>query len=211
MYKLNIDIDAADLATIHAAGEQVVITKQTGGGDTSVAWVAFKPLTNNTVTWEDTYWLYASTSQVENGATINMMSQAPALETKQIGFDTVFSGAKAGTVLPQGTYGVLNSDQDNRAMVFGLAQAANVSGTGFPASPINASLVPKNQPATFTPLDVVQVFLASHTSNGMVITNITSDALTVIFGGDVSTATIKYNADAGKFQLSSGLTSQRAA
>lgn len=205
MYTLNIDISAADLSTIHSAKEQVVITKQTGDGNGNVAWVTFKPLTNNTVTWTDTYELYASTSQVENGATISMMSQVSALDTQQIVFDTVFGSPTVGLALPQGSYGVLNADEDNPSMVFGLAQQANVSGTGFPASPINASIVPKNQSASFSPLDIVQVFLATKTNNGMVITNISSTALTVTLGNGVTTATILYNASTGAFQQSSSV------
>ena len=205
MYQLNIDIDPADLAVILEAGELVTIVKQTTGsaGGPQVAWVAFDPLQANSVSWQDSYTMYASRTQLEGNATINMMSQAPAGQTQSLPFtnEGSFQAADPTIVLPSDTYGVENQYTTAPFLVFGLAQEANVTGTSSPASPINASVVPMNQRATFQPLDVVTVFLQANTSNGMVINTVTGQPITLTFGGGTNEITIAYDAAIGGFTM----------
>lgn len=210
MYQLNIDFTPADLQTILAAGEQVVITKQTGGSNGNVAWIAFSPLGSNTVTWTDTYTMYASRSTLQGGATINMLSQAAALETESLPFNGGFLAADPTIKLSADQYGVENQYNTTPYMVFGLAQSANVSGSAFPASPINATVVPANQSVIFSPLDVIQVFVAANIDNGMVLSNVSSASLTLTFGNGVIEQTVAYNATIGGFQTSSALAARPA-
>ena len=203
MYQLNIDFSQADLATVLAAQELVTITKQTGGGSgPSVAWVAFSPLQANSVTWQDQYTMYASRTALQGGATINMMSQATALETKSLPFGNTgsFGNPDPAVTLPSDSYGLENQYGTTPYLVFGLAQEANISGTAFPASPINATIVPANQSAVFQPLDIVQVFVQANVDNGMVLSQVAGQALTLTFGAGVNEITILYNAATGGFQ-----------
>jgi hypothetical protein len=200
-YQLNISFTQADLDTLHEAGELVTIVKQTtSGGSATVAWVTFDPFTSNTVTWEDTYTLYASNTEIEGNATIQMMSQAPAAEMQSLIFASgSFQGAQQGVTLPADTYGVLNNETDVPALTFGLAQEATVSGNAVPSSPINAQWVPSHQNAAFEPLDVIQVFMQAQTSNGMVLSDVTSQAITLTFSGDAPSQAIAYSAALGGF------------
>jgi hypothetical protein len=207
MYQLNVDFDPADLAVINAAGELVTITKQTAGSShgATVAWVAFNPLSANTVTWQDQYTMYASRTALQGGATISMMSQTDALETKSLPFTTsgLFGSPDPSVTLPLDSYGLENQYTTVPSMVFGLAQEANVTGTAFPASPINANIVPMNQNAVFQPLDIIQVFVQANTDNGMVLSQVSGQALTLTFGAGVNEITVKYNPNTGGFyQLS---------
>ncbi|NLR74231.1 hypothetical protein [Leeia aquatica] len=203
-YKLNIDFAATDLGTLLSAGENVVITKTVNGSaGSSVAWVTFSPLEQNTVSWTDSYTLYASTSSVQNGATINMLSQAPGAETMQLPFTNLasFGAATPGLTLPVDTYGLVNQYLRQPAMTFGLAQEANVSGTGLPASPINAALVPMNHQATFQPLEIIQVFMQANIDSGMVLTEVYSNTIDLTFGAGVNEQTIVYSPAVGGFVL----------
>ncbi|KQW02825.1 hypothetical protein [Rhizobacter sp. Root1221] len=200
-YQLNIGFLQADLNTLLAANELVTIVKQTSaGGAPTIAWVTFSPFLTNSVTWEDEYTLYASNTAIEGNATIEMMSQTAAAETQRLIFSSgSFQGAQPGVTLPGDTYGVLNGDTGVPALTFGLAQQANVSGNAVPSSPINAQLVPMQQNAAFTPLDVIQVFMQSNTSNGMVLSNVTGPAITLTFGDGINELAIQYDASVGGF------------
>lgn len=206
-YQLNVDFSTADLNIINQAQEQVVIVKQVNGSSSasSVAWVAFNPLPANSVTWSDSYTLYATRTQLQSNATIQMLAQATAMETESLPFTSTatFGPADPTVVLPSDTYGVENQYTVTPYMTFGLAQAANITGSGVPASPINAVMVPENQSATFEPLDVIQVFLMANVNNGMVLSSVQSKAITVTFGAGVNEHTITYNAAIGGFQLTS--------
>lgn len=206
-YQLNVDFDNADLSVINAAGELVTITKQTTGtSGPSVAWVAFSPLSANSVSWQDQYTVYASRTTLQSGATINMMSQASALETQSLPFSSagLFGAPDPSITLPLDSYGLRNKYTTTPSLVFGLAQAANVTGTAFPASPINANIVPQNQSAVFQPLDIINVFVQANTNNGMVLSQVSGQTLTLTFGAGVNEITIKYNPQTGGFyQVSS--------
>ena len=210
-YQLNADISAADLQTIYAAGEQIVLLKLTQG--TPVAWVSFNPLENNTVQWQESYAIYGSTSEVQAGTVISMMSQAQAAPQQNYNFlpDGVFSPPTSVPTLGQDTYQITNQYIAEPMMTFGLAQGVQTNGTAFPYNPINAQSVPENQFVTFTPLTEVVIYLASQISAGMVITQVESPSTTLIFGNGVNDITVTYDAASGSFvQINSGATHSHA-
>lgn len=203
VYELSVEFDDADLEVINRAAQKITITRHVAGQSANqVAWVAFSPLENNSIQWEDSYYLYASNSEIQNGATIKVLSDKLALETKQLPFtSTGIFGNPTSVILPQGKYGLANQYTTRPSMVFGLAQTATVQGVAVPASPLNASLVPMNQFATFQPLDKIEVSLEANADNGMVISRVSSNALPITFGGSVTKIACKYNAAIGGFQL----------
>src|SRR5262245_57303979 len=107
-YQLTIQFDSQGLATLNEAGQLVTIVKSVSTG-TPVAWVAFDPMESNTVTWTEQYSVYASTTQIQDGAQIITQSTQAA-----VGGNTYtlsggqFDNGKPG--LPATTYGVLNND-----------------------------------------------------------------------------------------------------
>ncbi|MGB0523078.1 MAG: hypothetical protein ACPGJS_08965 [Flammeovirgaceae bacterium] len=199
-YQLNIDFESSDLKTIAQAGEQVILMKQTDGG-TPVAWVSIDPFNNNTVEWEENYALYASMTEVQNGATIHKLSDTEAKPMVVYPFTSygAMGTAKADSSLTQGQYAVVNNYEKTDILTFGLAQGVQVNGTGYAYKPLNAQPVPKRQGATFIPLTEVVVFLDAKLEDGMVITEVRSRATTLTFGGNITDITVKYDSNSGLF------------
>lgn len=192
-YQLNADISAADLATIHAAGQSIVLLKLTGSG-TPLSWVAFTPMEGNSVQWVESYALYASTSEVTSGTTITMMSQTAA--SPQQNYPLTAAGAFGppvqDTTIGVDTYESVNNFAAFPLMSFGLAQGVQVNGTAFPYQPINAQAVPLNQTVTFAPLTEVVIFLETNITSGMVITEVLSNSTTLTFGNGINDITVAY-------------------
>jgi hypothetical protein len=196
-YSLNIDIDPTDLQTIYAANELVTIVKQSAAGP-SVAWVAFLPFEATTLTWTDSYALYASNTSVQGGAVINQLSNilaGPGLNYPFLNGD--FGTATPDGTLPPNTYETVNQMSAFPLLTFGLAQDIQINGMAQPNRPINAQAVPLNQTATFTPFDNITVFLQSQVQSSMMLTTVTSQSIALQFGGSTTSQTISYTAANG--------------
>ena len=181
VYQLNIQIDEQGLNTLIQAGQLVTIVKSAGGG-TPVVWVTFNPMMMNTVTWTEQYSVYASTTQIQDGAQIITQSTQPA-----VGGNTYtlsggqFDNGQPG--LPATQFGVTNNDPNfsvggNQMVTSGLYQGAIVNG-GSTASPLNAVGIPYQQSGTFAPSEQVQVFASYYQNNGLVISSVSALALRV--------------------------------
>jgi hypothetical protein len=202
-YTLNIDIDSTDLQAIYAAGESVTIVKQSPTGP-SVAWVAFLPFEANTITWTDSYALYASNTGVQGGAVISQLSNVAASPGLKYPFSNGnFGPGVPDSTLPPNTYETNNQMSAFSTLTFGLAQSVQVNGTAQPNNPINAQTVPLNQTATFTPYDNITVFLQSQVQSSQVLTTVTSQNIQLSFGGATTTQTISYTAASGWTVLNS--------
>lgn len=203
---LNISIQEADLATILAAGEMVTIVAgveaivtsalvaDTAGG--AVAWLAFSPFSSNQVSWSpQDYQLYAANA-AQPGVPLHVLSQSTAADAAFLPFKAGAFQASVGT-LSAGTYGVENNQADHPSMVFGLALGAIVNDAASPAGPMNASLVPLNQNAQFSPNGTIQVFLQTQTLNGMVLPNSIADVTAYPIGAGA--LTLRYDSTTGSF------------
>ncbi|WP_308366692.1 MULTISPECIES: hypothetical protein [unclassified Microbulbifer] len=200
-YTLNIDFRKQDLDTLYKAGEKVTLIKQSANGQ-PVAWVCFYPFENNTITWEEEYAIYASTTMIQGGATIQKMSDEMAQEQMMYAFQNGNFGTPAPSgQLSEGQYGVSNQTPLSQAtgLTFGLAQNVQVNGTAYVNRPINADWVPSKHVATFTPYENIKIFMNHNIEDGMVVTDIFSPSLTLTFGGSTTELTANYNATTGSF------------
>lgn len=196
-YTLNIDFDTAELPPIYAANEQVTIVKQSPDGK-PVAWVALVPFQNNTVSWKDSYALYAARKLMQPMEVISQLSNTPASPGLQYPFaEGKFDRGTPDPGLPPNTYGTMNQMSEFPELTFGLAQDVQVNGTAQPNNPINAQIIPFNQTAQFTPLDKITVFLQSNVRSGMVLTTVTSQSIELSFGAATTSRTISYSARSG--------------
>ena len=203
-YQLNISIDNQGLQNIYAAGQRVTIVKSVttnplAGGNLPVAWVTFMPLNNNNISWIETYSIYASAVSIVAGATLSQNSSTqPGIQpgwtyTLQNGF---FSGA-AGS---GSTFNAANQWQGGPITTFGLAQPATVNNVNVLA-PLNATTVLYNQTASFTPIENVSIFLSSYSNNGVVISQVASNALPVSLSSQAPVANIGFNDATNTFYL----------
>lgn len=198
-FNLEIQFDSAGLTTLQEAGQQVAIVKNVSPNTSNqVIWVSFAPELDNTVTWTETYYVYGSNTQIQAGATIHTLSTFQGTD----GDTYPFSGGQfhPGTNdLGQNQYGVKNADSNFQLLTAGLAQAAGgTGGTGGNLSPLNATVVPFNDQGIYQPIEKVAVFAFASANNGLVISSVSSNALTVDLTTEPS-QTIHYNSSNNTF------------
>lgn len=204
-YELDITFDQAGLSALSAAGQSVTIVKQSSGGKPT-AWITFTPQMTNVITWTEQYSVYSSTTNAQSGAVIITSSQATAIAGSSYTLNNAgyFNTGVAGAVGPT-QYQVINNDPNllisGTAMVTaGLVQGASVNGSTVLA-PICAAGVLYNQTALFTPIETIQVYTSSYSNNGIVISQVAGNALTVQYTTNPK-ASITYNDQQNQFILS---------
>ncbi len=201
-YTLNTAFSQEDLKTIYATGSNVVIAKPTGVGP-KVAWVVYKPLIDNAVDWDEEYAIYASNTDVINGAVIKQMSATafPAAMEKSYTMqaDGYFSGPNDGG--SANSYTALNeyNNTPKSYLTMGLCQPATVNGNKTNNNVLSAAGVMYQSTAVMTPYTTVYIWLQSQVVSNTVVTTVTSPMTKVVFGGGVDTANLQYNAQTGKF------------
>jgi hypothetical protein len=202
-YQLNIAFDHAGLAAITQADQSVTIVKQTSAGGKPVAWISFKPQQQNIITWTEQYAVYCSTTNIQSGAQIVTSSTANAVggSSYTINSSGDFNSGVSGAT-DANTYEIINQDpllmvNGIEMVTAGLVQAATVGGSLITA-PMCATPILYNQSGFFTPIETIQVFTSYYSNNGMVISNVAGNALTVQYTTN-TTASIKYNDQTNTF------------
>ena len=77
-FNLGVTFTNDQLAILYATGTNVVVAKPSAGGSIpNVAWLVFKALPANKITWDEEYGIYASTQNITNGATLTQLSSVP--------------------------------------------------------------------------------------------------------------------------------------
>ena len=205
-YSLNISIDSTAVKTINQSGQRVTLVKSKKSG--ALAWVTFKPMENNLVTWEENYLIYATTTALQEGAVLNLESQTDqAVQTGSVYTlkDGVFTKGDGGA---PGVFTAMNQDADGES--FGLAQTAIIHGKPVLA-PLNAIPVNHNQHVTFEPIETVSIYLSDIQDNGVVISDVTSDSLAVELTSETPNAKIGFNDASNTFFLQALTPASRAA
>jgi len=199
-YQLSIDIDQAGLSAIYTSGQRVTLVKSVTSfpgstGNLPVAWISFNPMEGNLITWTENYSVYATTTQIAGGAQIVMSSSTPAQEGIMYALENgAFSNIAGGA---PSVYNVKNMMEPGN-FNFGLAQDVEINGVPVSA-PVSASPVLYNETATFTPIETISVFLTSYTNNGVVITQVASNACTIILTSQNPTASLTFQDSTNTF------------
>jgi hypothetical protein len=202
-YQLSTAFSAEDLNRFYATGTNVIVAKPNAGGMPNVAWIVFRPFLGNVMTWEEQYGLYASNSDIVNGAFLTQMSKTdyPALDGKIYSLNAAgFFGppTSGGTAL---SYTVAN-DYNNLPkgyLTFGLYQDAVVNGEARNGNAVSATPVLLNSTAVMRPFNTVYLWTQSQVKSNTVVTNVTSPMTEVRFGGTVSSVSLVYDATTGRF------------
>jgi len=192
-YELRISISSQDLNQIVGGGLSVGIAKSVGGSQgPAVAWIAFRPLSSNSVTFEDRYSVYATFSPPQPGAVIQVMSE----EQGQLGGVYTFRNNffQSGSGGPGNALTIQNEQQGN--LGFGLSQRATVNGAPS-GGPTNVDSLPTGQRGSFEPKNTLQVFLAQQVRNGTILSQVPFNALRV----NVSSGPVNIRFENGQFVL----------
>jgi hypothetical protein len=199
-YRLNINFEGADLDTIYEARQRVIIVKHTAERKSAVAWVSFTPFEHNIIDWETDFAIYASSGEVQGGATISKLSEKVGQGQINNIFDSgYFNATQPDNTIGANSYEVTNQNKDNYKLTFGLAQNVSVNGTTFANNPINAIVVPRGHSALMTPVEEIDVFLDANIDNSTVLSRIDSKSIALEYTGDTVELSIKYDSVNGVF------------
>ncbi|MBV7530850.1 hypothetical protein [Chitinophaga sp. sic0106] len=200
-YSLNVGFTNDQLKTLYATGTNVVVAKPSGAGNPNVAWQVFKPLMANQLAWDEQYGLYASTSNVTNGATLTQMSSVPVGAAMNKLYTLQDSGVISGPASggQQNAFSLLNVYSGMPYMTVGLYQNANVNGIDILGNAISAVPVLKMSTAVMTPYTTVYIWLQSQVASNSVVTNVTSPMTQLNFGGGINNISVAYDSDSGTF------------
>jgi hypothetical protein len=184
-YSLSFTMNPEAVSAINDAGQFVTIVKQVDSANKSagdVAWLTFQAAQSIQVSWQESYYLYATNQSLEAGAVIKQTAQTvnPALSGYQYVFNAAHLFVNPAPGFEQGAFNV-NDQAGRNDWKFGLAQLATVSTNPRIDKPVplNVVKVLNNELVTFKPRATVSVFLQSYDDNGIVISQVKSNALTV--------------------------------
>lgn len=180
-YELVILFEKQDLSLINKAREKVVLVQATHETNYPVVWAAFTPFERNLVTWNNQYFLYASTSLPTPDREILIVAEQKAQSQNIYTFnqDRTFSDPESEPSLNLNQYMVVNNlpYEQMPSLTFGLAQSctinsltksSNINSQGIKPLPIHAAIVPSKQFAKFIPRKELFILLASNTTTSMV-------------------------------------------
>ena len=202
-YQLNIAIDNVGLNHIYGSNQAITIVKSVAAsplqaGNLPIAWIQFQPLQENQVTWIENYNIYSTITSLQAGATIvqtsvtNVPVQPGWTYTFQQGQFTGNQGGSNNTFNLQNAQGGMFS--------FGLSQQAIVNNVPIMA-PLNAIPVLNNEGATFTPEETVSIFLSNVVNNGVVLSQVASNALVVTLSSQTPSASIGFTNTSNTFYM----------
>lgn len=215
-YTLTLNIDPDDMKYIKPAGQRLTLAKPVGSGDPNVVWLSIDPFPSTTITWTEDYWIYASTAEIADGASIDKLSEVapgPALDSGFYPFTpaAIFGPLQKDPQIARGTYAANNymPHAQYPALTFGLSQSAMIGKTLAERKPISAQSVLATQQIQMTPFTHVYVWLQSQFASETIITKIIGNSSVARFGGGVESIVMKYDPDRGLFiedQQSAGMT-----
>lgn len=202
-YTLNVSFTVDDLKLLNTAGSNVIVAKPNGNSVPNVAWIAFRALEHNSMTWEESYGIYASNTELTAaGADLYQVSQTkyPAVPGKLYDLAPYGAFEGPGANAATGSYSAVNLyKNDQKYLTFGLYQNAQVNGTQSTGNAVSAAVVPYNNKAVITPYTTVYIWLASQVVSNSVITSVTSVQTIVQFGAEVTKISLQYDSGSGQF------------
>ncbi len=200
-YELKVAFTNDQLTTLYATGTNVIVAKPTGGSTPNVAWQVFKPLQGNALSWTEEYGIYASTSEVVNGATLNQLSSVPVGAAMAKLYTMEDSGAISGPASGgmANAFALENKYSNKDYMTVGLYQDANVNGTDIAGNALSAVPVILRSTAFMTPYTTVYIWLQSQVVSNTVVTLVTSPMTELKFGGGLNDISVAYDSASGLF------------
>jgi hypothetical protein len=214
-YTLNVRFNPCDLKIIQKAEEKVVLIKVVSNGQYELAWVAFNPFQQNQVSWDDSYYVFASNTEPvkRKQIIVNSYQSAHSQYEYQCSGNLLFSDGQYNSQLGEGEYKIRNQityDPKLPWATFGMAQTCTVNSEEKKIMPINAEFTLALQYGIFTPTQTIWAFLSSDIQESAVYDNVNnlsqrscadaeSIATELLFSPDKQTIAVEYSMNQGKF------------
>jgi hypothetical protein len=197
-HTLVLDFDAVDVHAMNERGVHIAIAKPAGIVAPNVVWLAIRPSLSSTITWDDTYGIFAADVPNRAGARIDIRAFVhPAIAQTLYPFlGAAFGDPVVARDVPRGHYDVRNASSFRAA--FGLLQAADVDGA-LTLAPVNAAVVPARMRANFSAVEDVFVWLQADVSGGTAIAGIPPEAIRIRFAPNDTVKLFRYETAAAAF------------
>lgn len=198
-YTLNLNINQSDLENLTSSGSNIVVGKQIGAQN--VAWIVFRPLSVNSVSWVEEYGIYVSNTPLQDGATIVQMSNIPATPGTKYVLSTSGTLIAQGSGAPAGSYSVSNQNYaTGSSSTVGLSQSASVNGSQLKGNAASATTVLLQTTTVISPSPSVVVWVQGGIQSSTVVTSISASQIKVSFAGGVTQASLVYDGNSGIFR-----------
>lgn len=161
-YTIQITFTAEQLQAIYATGNKLIFAKASAnGGSPDVVWQSIRPMQNNTIQWLEEYGIYATKTEIAEGAIIERMSQVNAPAARGKLYTLTPTGAMEGP--SDGGFPKLYTAENDYAEAsyinLGLTQDAEVNGTTWVDSAINIAPTLRLSKAVFKPYFYLYMWL----------------------------------------------------
>jgi len=187
-----IEIDSRGVRELVETGSRVIVARPCGSAGPNVVWSTLKPVPRSTVSWLESYGLYASQSAVAGGTALHVQSQMHAVRSGVVYRfrGGAFSRDERPGAVPPGHYGVTNFEV--RAQTFGLLQAGTVNGRACHA-PINAVVLPSAMTADFVPSSDLNLWAQPGIERGTVVIDLPQYATAASFSSHDRERTFRFD------------------
>lgn len=210
------------------AGQRVVLLREvvTDGGSQKrlLAWTAFAPRPTATLTFQDTFFVYAATTapqppQDTDGPeaappVVYMLSPHEAILGATYSFrDGDFHSSTSDNGISLNSIKIFNAFDWENWLAFGLAAPLHAQEFSLPkppltpdtpempdCAPIVLTKLPYHSAVTFTPRATVKVALAQDVTPGQVLDAVPEGALALTFDAGTPKQTATYDPDSGTFK-----------
>jgi hypothetical protein len=181
-YSIAFEIDAPAIGAFSATGSRIVIARHGGDGRANVAWLAWTPSGSDTVSWGESYGLFAAGPALREGSGLRIAATLDAAQDRSVyPFSGGAFGAREQTPnVPLGHYDVRNESPG--AMAFGLIQTATLNGAQR-CSPLNAVVVAPQLSADFIALTSVSIWVQRDTESASIV-RVPATAAVISFSAD---------------------------
>lgn len=203
-FLLDIAFTNEQLKLLSADGYKLVLAKSGADSDTpDVAWLVFQPMEENMISWTDEYGVYASTSDLTEGARLVQLSYVAAPAAAGQTYTLQDSGALVGPADPAvtpGSYSIVNQYHTRPYMVLGLFQGAGIGADYIAKNAISASKVLQMGTAMITaPSFAVFIWLSSTPEDNSIIGSVNSPMTKLLFDESTLEIALAYDDATGKF------------
>jgi hypothetical protein len=197
-FTLTLEIAEASLRFLMRSGTRLVMAKAVAGGAPGVAWLAWDPARINTITWQETYGLYAADIPEHEGAPIRLIANVyPAVDRSIYAYrDAAFTEPRASKRIPARHFDVSNESTSSTA--FGLLQAATVNGE-LVRSPVNAVVLPRAFTADFAASTTVHVWTQTAVAGGTIAPDRPRNDRAVAFAPGQPARRLRYDDETATF------------
>lgn len=191
-FNLMIEVAPLRMRALSDGGLRVALAKSGSRGDASVVWLAWQPLLYNTVSWTESYGVFAAQTPGRAGELIiPVASRYPAINRAIHSFaGTRFLAAVRDAAVLPGRYDVRNDGKTTLA--FGLLQAVTLN-TSRLLTPVNLIALPPGCAADFRSQSEIYLWADAGAASATTTAGVPEHAIHIPLTSSITTMSCRYD------------------